>query len=72
MSKNRSKRGLMEMKIDLEKAYDKVRWDFLKQILLEVGFEDGFINLIMNCVTLVSYNVLWNGSQTEFFFPKRP
>lgn len=30
MSKNRSKKGLMAMKIDLEKVYDRIRWDFLR------------------------------------------
>lgn len=29
------------------------------------------MDLIINCVSLVTYNVLWNGSKNEFFFPKR-
>ncbi|KAK4284609.1 hypothetical protein QN277_001415 [Acacia crassicarpa] len=71
MNKNRSRKGLMAWKIDLEKAYDRIRWDFLKQVLTDVGFSKDFINLIVSCVSSVSFNVLWNGSQTEFFFPKK-
>lgn len=64
MSKNRSKRGLMSMKIDLEKAFDRISWTFLKQVLLDAGFDLKFVNLIINCVSSVSFNVLWNGEQT--------
>ncbi|KAK4262419.1 hypothetical protein QN277_027981 [Acacia crassicarpa] len=71
MSRNRSRRGLMAMKIDLEKAYDRIRWEFLQQVLIEAGFEDDFIHLIIHCVSSVSFNVIWNGSQTEFFCPQR-
>ncbi|KAK4270818.1 hypothetical protein QN277_019587 [Acacia crassicarpa] len=71
MNKNRSRKGLMAWKIDLEKAYDRVRWDFLHQVLTEVGFKADFIHLIISCVSSVSYNVIWNGTQTEFFFPRR-
>lgn len=59
------------MKIDLEKAFDRVRWDFLQQVLIDAGMSSNFINLIMNCITSVTYNVLWNGTQTEFFSPQR-
>ncbi|XP_028767839.1 uncharacterized protein LOC114725488 [Neltuma alba] len=71
MKKSKGKKGLMALKIDLEKAYDRIRWDFLQQVLLEVGFDDGFVNLIKACVFFVTYNVLWNGSQTEYFSPMR-
>ncbi|KAK4271434.1 hypothetical protein QN277_020133 [Acacia crassicarpa] len=71
MGKNKSKKGLMAIKIDMEKAYDRISWLFLKQVLLEVGFDNNLVNLIINCVSSVSYNVLWNGSLTEFFHPLR-
>jgi len=32
-----SKNGLMAIKIDLEKAYDRVRWDFLRDTLVVFG-----------------------------------
>lgn len=37
-------------------------------MLVEAGMDKVFTNLV-NCVTSTSYNVLWNGLQTEYFFP---
>ncbi|KAK4264615.1 hypothetical protein QN277_025768 [Acacia crassicarpa] len=71
MGKNRNKRGLMAIKIDLEKAYDQINWMFLKQVLLEVGLDGSFVEFIIDCVSSVLYNVLWNGAKTGFFCPSR-
>lgn len=49
--KSKSKNGLMAIKIDLEKAYDRVRWDFLHETLIYFDLPDEWINLIMTCVT---------------------
>lgn len=31
--------GVMAVKIDLEKAYDKIHWSFRKELLVKVGFD---------------------------------
>ncbi|KAK4286586.1 hypothetical protein QN277_003122 [Acacia crassicarpa] len=67
----KGKRGIMTMKIDLEKAYDRLEWSFLKMVLEEAGFEERFRNLIMTCVSSSSLNILWNGEKSEFFQPRR-
>lgn len=33
------------MKIDLQKAYDTVNWEFLQQMMTRLGFPDGFQSL---------------------------
>lgn len=41
----------MVLKIDLEKAYDKIRWDFLRDTLLEVGLPEQLVTVILHCVS---------------------
>jgi hypothetical protein len=35
-------------KIDFEKAYDKVRWDFVFEVLREKGFLETWIHQVMS------------------------
>lgn len=37
MRKMKRKSGIVAIKVDLEKAYDRIRWSFLQQVLEEVG-----------------------------------
>lgn len=69
--RSKSKNGLMALKIDLEKAYDRVRWDFLQETLVYFGFPDSWVKLIMACVRSTSFAVLWNGEKTDSFEPQR-
>ncbi|XP_028803541.1 uncharacterized protein LOC114758643 [Neltuma alba] len=60
MKRAKGRKGLMAIKIDLEKAYDRLEWSFIRQTLLDTGIESNFSNLIMNCISSTTYNVLWN------------
>ena len=44
------------MKVDLQKAYDSVKWNFVEGMLHAVGFPDNFVQLIMQCVSTPSYS----------------
>lgn len=57
------------LKVDLSKAYDRVRWDFLEDVLKAMAFPAVWIQRIMQCVSTVSYSVLVNGEATEPFSP---
>ena len=46
------------MKIDLQKAYDTVNWNFLGNILKGFGFHEKMIKWIMNCVTTTPFSIL--------------
>ncbi|RVX01637.1 Transposon TX1 uncharacterized 149 kDa protein [Vitis vinifera] len=48
-------------KIDFEKAYDHVRWDFLDQVLEKKGFSPKWRKWMSGCLSSVSYAVLVNG-----------
>lgn len=55
------KKGFIALKLDMSKAYDRVEWVFLKNILLRLGFQHSWVDLIMECVSTVSYSILVNG-----------
>ncbi|GLT44685.1 hypothetical protein SLA2020_185700 [Shorea laevis] len=50
------------MKIDLEKAYDHMSWDFLRWVLQELP--SNWISLIMFCTNAFEFTLLWNGEKT--------
>lgn len=54
--RNNSKKGLIAMKLDMSKAYDKVEWGFLMKLLLTMGFDGCGVNLVMSCMSSVSYS----------------
>jgi len=55
----------------MEKAYDRVEWNFLEATLLTMRFPINLVNIIMLCVRSVSLSVLINGSPSNNFYPKR-
>jgi len=68
--KNR-KKGVVGIKLDMEKAYDRVEWDFLESTLLTMSFSINLVKTIMVCVRSVSFSVLINWSPSKKFYPKR-
>jgi hypothetical protein len=63
--------GLVAVKLDMSKAYDRVEWLFLEKMMKRMGFNDQWVRLIMKCVKLVSYRVKVNGKLTKAFKPER-
>uniref|UniRef100_A0A8R7TWE4 Reverse transcriptase zinc-binding domain-containing protein n=1 Tax=Triticum urartu TaxID=4572 RepID=A0A8R7TWE4_TRIUA len=59
------------IKLDMSKAYDRVEWKFLQGIMLKLGFNRSWVQLVMNCVTTVKYQIKVNGDVTEIIIPKR-
>ena len=71
MRKKKGVMGWMLLTLDLEKAYDRIRWDFLEDTLVAAGFSAQWVTWIMQCVAGPSMSVLWNGEQTKAFKPAR-
>ena len=65
------KGGFVAMKVDLQKASDRVNWSFLKTVLLKFGFHEVFVCQVMQCVSTVSFSVLVNGGKSKCFQPSR-
>ncbi|KAJ0442317.1 putative RNA-directed DNA polymerase [Helianthus annuus] len=58
-------------KVDVQKAYDTVDWDFLRAILLGFGFHQKMVGWIMSCVTSASYSISINGEIHGYFKGQR-
>ncbi|KAG7585751.1 Pentatricopeptide repeat [Arabidopsis thaliana x Arabidopsis arenosa] len=71
MRRKKDRKGWMLLKLDLEKAYDRIRWDFLEDTLKTVGLSEKWRRWIMQCVSGPSMAVLWNGEKTAPFTPSR-
>lgn len=61
----------MAMKLDMYKAYDRIEWSFIQKMMLALGFPDKWNNLIMECITTITYPVKINGQIDECFKPFR-
>ncbi|KAK9985511.1 hypothetical protein SO802_030462 [Lithocarpus litseifolius] len=71
ISKKNGRVGYMAIKIDLEKAYNKLVWSFIKDILGKANLPENLIQVMMSCVSTISISVLFNGSCLEEFCPSR-
>nr|GEV69405.1 RNA-directed DNA polymerase, eukaryota, reverse transcriptase zinc-binding domain protein [Tanacetum cinerariifolium] len=61
----------MIFKVEFEKAFDSVKWDYLDETLKAFGFGSKWCNWISSCLNTAMGSVLVNGSPTlEFQFYK--
>ncbi|XP_074283776.1 uncharacterized protein LOC141608313 [Silene latifolia] len=58
------------IKLDMNKAFDRVSWPFLFKVLKLFGFPKAFRKLIKTCVRTVSLQILINGTPSSRIFPQ--
>lgn len=61
----------MAIKLDLEKAYDFLHWDYIKHCLFRFGFSTDWISLIMEWISSLNFSVVINGTAQAPFKPLR-
>ena len=54
----KGKTAWVALKLDMEKAYDRLEWDFIRACLQRYGFHSRFINLSWN-VLLLQHTLSW-------------
>jgi hypothetical protein len=69
--RKKSRMGQLILKLDLEKAYDRIEWDFIHEVLIFFKFPPSFVALVLKCVSTFSFSILVNGGQLENFKPSR-
>ncbi|GFZ01673.1 hypothetical protein Acr_15g0002820 [Actinidia rufa] len=67
----KSRSGHIGIKLDLEKACDCLKWDFIRKMLHNFNFPQLWIHLIMSCLSNSSMSIIHNDSTTKSFHPSR-
>lgn len=49
-TKRKGKKYDAALKLDISKAYDRIEWDYLRDIMTKMGFSDRWVKWIMLCV----------------------
>ena len=62
--------GLL-LKMDIEKAFDHVNWDFLMEVMSKMGFGHRWINRMKWCCSTATFLILINGSPSGLFRSSR-
>ncbi|XP_031096925.1 uncharacterized protein LOC116001176 [Ipomoea triloba] len=71
MRSKKGQTGFMAIKLDFEKAYNRLSWDFIRSTLAKIGFGEAWITLIMHCIQTPRMALIWNGEIIPQFTPSR-
>ncbi|KAL6565077.1 hypothetical protein OROMI_016527 [Orobanche minor] len=55
------------IKLDMEKAYDRINWNFIFQVMTRFGFSVAWVNFIKSCISNCWFSILVNGQSAGFF-----
>ncbi|KAL6564968.1 hypothetical protein OROMI_016418 [Orobanche minor] len=59
------------IKLDMEKAYDRINWNFIFQVMTRFVFSVAWVNFIKSCISNCWFSILVNGQSAGFFKSNR-
>ncbi|KAJ9701691.1 hypothetical protein PVL29_006878 [Vitis rotundifolia] len=62
----RKEQGLV-CKLDIEKAFDSINWNFLMKVMTKMGFGSHWLAWIWWCISSATFSILVNGTPAGFF-----
>ena len=62
----RGEKGII-CKLDIEKAYDNINWQFLLKVMQKMGFGSKWLRWMWWCISTAKYSVMVNGVPASFF-----
>ena len=62
-----SNQNMSMLLLDFEKAYDRVSWTFLRQVMEKMGFSATWIRQVMSLNLTASATIIVNGEQSQAF-----
>lgn len=66
-----TKHCTMAVKTDISKAYDRLEWSFIREVLERLGFHPTWINWMLQCISTVTYSFLLNNEVAGNIHPQR-
>lgn len=61
----------MVLKLDLEKAYERLQWHFIKRMVYHFQFQKNMTDIIMECICSTSVSILLKDGKFNNFKPYR-
>lgn len=69
VEKKHGREGFLAVKIDISKAYDIIKWGFLRNMMVRLGFTKKWVDLILKVVSTLTYTFSHESYEFGSFMP---